>query len=248
MSKKKNLLEHSQFLVLLLLFVGFSVFGIVNFFTSTNNYLDVLQADVTGSDNLVVSEGANPVEISKDNPFSDLSPFHQNADAIVALYYEGIVNGYEDGTFKPDNKVTRAEFAKMLVEAGDLDYTTVPSGVLANCFTDVNDLPGHWFAPPVCASKYSGWINGYSDGSFGPNRNIVKAEAIKILLSAFELDIPDAGPVSKYSDIQGNEWFAAVAHAAGIHGIVKEGGIFLAEWEMTRGDTAQIIYNAMMVQ
>ena len=53
--------------------------------------------------------------------FPDVSQSHKNHDAIIYLYQEGVINGYPDGTFKPENTLNRAELLKILVLGGDID-------------------------------------------------------------------------------------------------------------------------------
>jgi len=88
------------------------------------------------------------------NPFSDLSSAHPNYDAVISLYEWGTINGYPDGTFKPDNEINRAEFLKILVGSGDegLAYADELESSQSGCFTDVGE---EWFAAYVCAGKSS---------------------------------------------------------------------------------------------
>lgn len=237
--------DHGHFLAVLILFVGFSVYGIASFFNSTNDYIDTFYTNVLRETPEVTTEVK--VVQSEDNPFSDLSDSHINSEAVIALYYLGIVNGFDDGTFKPDNKINRAEFAKILVEATDLDYAALDSAVLANCFVDVKDLPDHWFAPAVCAAKNRGWINGYAGGNFYPTRNINKAEALKILLTAFDFEIPDNATVTDmpYGDLKSGDWYLGVALVAKEQNIIAGAGLFNAGMELSRAEVAQMIYNTM---
>lgn len=240
--------EHFHFLGILVLLVGFSSYAIVSFVSSNNNYLDHLSANVTASDELVVKEDPNSYLSLKENPFGDLTATHPNIEEIITLYYEGILNGYPDGTFQPDNKVNRAEFAKMLVEAARLDYTEFEAAQLANCFGDVKDLPDHWFAPSVCVSKQAGWVKGYEGEVYGPGKNINRAEALKIILSAFEFDIPENEDIDEmpYSDVAlEGQWYLSVAEAAKEEGLISAEGAFEASREVTRGEIAQMLFNAM---
>lgn len=248
-SIKEKVSGHKHFLAVLLLFAGLSMYAIASFMTSNSQYINGLSADVASPEADVLAVYEDPIPaVDRANPFSDLTTDHQNYDAIVALYYEGIISGYSDGTFKPDKKVNRAEFSKMIVEAADLDYTSMPAIGLSNCFGDVKDLPADWFAPAVCAAKYKGWVNGYENGDFGAGRNIVKAEGLKIVLKAFGFKIPENSEVKEmpYADVVAGDWFVAVAKVAKENGIVKAGGDFLGAYELSRADLAQIIYNAMM--
>lgn len=243
--QKTVLANNKHFLAIMVLFVGFSLYAITSFVSSNNDYIKKVFTDVTQSGEEVIV--AEEPEMPRENPFSDLFPNHENYDSVIALYYEGIVSGYFDGTFKPDKKVNRAEFAKMLVEASDTDYAGLPSAEMSNCFKDVKDLPGDWFAPSVCASKYKGWVGGYGDGVFAPNRNINKAEGLKIVLKAFNFKVPDNSTITvmPYADVSSSDWFVGVAQAARDNGLIKDSPNFVAGWELTRADVSQVIYNAM---
>ena len=87
----------------------------------------------------------------------------------------GIVAGYEDGSFRPDAPITRAEFAAIAVrffENDNVDYEE-------DLFTDIEG--SEWFADAVAAAKEHGIIGGYPDGSFQPNKAITRAEACAIV-------------------------------------------------------------------
>ncbi|MBI5753732.1 S-layer homology domain-containing protein [Candidatus Peregrinibacteria bacterium] len=241
---KKNEIpkNHRSFLAVLVLFAGFSLYAITSFMTSNNNYIKKMFADVTSSD----GQNAELSQVQRENPFSDLSDSHSNYQAILELYYKGVVSGYADNTFKADNKVNRAEFAKMLAEASDVDYAALPSDKMTNCFNDVS-IPGAWFEPSVCAAKYKGWVNGYEGGDFGVTRNISKAEGLKILEKAFGFAVPSNEGVKEmpYNDVHPGDWFVGAAQAAKENGLVGKSTVFIPGWELTRADVAQVIYNAM---
>lgn len=118
------------------------------------------------TDNKVI--GFSFLDVSEDN---DLA-------SINLLKDLKIIHGYPDGTFKPKNKINRAEFSKIVIEAkyGDSDI----SG--SNCFPDVSE---DWFAKYVCTAKAKGIISGYANGKFLPDSNINLVEAYKILSLLF---------------------------------------------------------------
>jgi hypothetical protein len=108
--------------------------------------------------------------------FSDVPSSHVHGDAILYMQENGIVQGYTDGTFKPESQINRAEFTKIIVGA----VTQTISG--KNCFPDVKE---EWFASYVCTAKSMNIIGGYPDGTFGPTKTITFAEAAKIIVNAF---------------------------------------------------------------
>ena len=88
-----------------------------------------------------------------------------------------IIEGYNDGSFKPDAPITRAEFVTMCARFYSLfDKTTESKN---NKFTDVSS--SHWAYKFINSATAMSWINGYSDGSFKPDNNITRAEVVAIV-------------------------------------------------------------------
>jgi hypothetical protein len=104
--------------------------------------------------------------------------------AIEQLNQKNIIGGYPDGSFKPNDSITRAEFSAVLVKS--LGLNTMP--VTQSAFSDVPS--NYWAAPAIQAVKSAGVINGYPDGSFGPMRPITRAEAIAVVVNAARVPMP----------------------------------------------------------
>ncbi|MFA6305787.1 MAG: S-layer homology domain-containing protein [Candidatus Gracilibacteria bacterium] len=165
-----------------------------------------------------------PVFAVEAGNFNDVSASHANYKAITELKTKGIVGGYSDNTFKPDNKINRAELTKIVVEAV---YPGQATG--ANCFPDVKD---EWFAKYVCFAQSKGLINGYPDGKFYPNENINYVEALKITLGTFSYDPMETTDV----------WYQAYLNVAGTLGV----GVSTDNTEkLSRGKMAQLISNIL---
>lgn len=163
---------------------------------------------------------------SSARTFSDVSPLRTGFESIESLVDRGIITGYGDGTFRPDAGINRAEFIKLLV-AGFQKSALMNE---TNCFSDVHD---EWFAQYVCAAKRLGWVNGYSDGSFGPDRSINRAEAMKILVIAFGGDTRNI-PARMPTDVRTAAWYYTYV-AAGVRiGIVDPFILFKADRLLTR--------------
>jgi hypothetical protein len=111
-------------------------------------------------------------------------------DEIGILKTAGAVSGYpEDGTFRPDSRINRAEFVKILLEYNQDVHGTGPSA----CFTDFHESgmeQAEWYYAYACKAKALGYIQGYPDGSFGGGKNINLAEALKIAINAKQLPLP----------------------------------------------------------
>ncbi len=113
--------------------------------------------------------------------FVDIEMDHVNFEAIEFTKSEGIVQGYDDGSYRPEQKINRAEFVKIIIES---NYTD--SEIKACIDTDFPDVKsGEWFHPYVCLAKKKGLIGGYPDGTFRPADNISFVEAAKIISNSF---------------------------------------------------------------
>lgn len=133
--------------------------------------------------------------------FKDVSSRHVNARAIAYLKDHGVVKGYPDGTFKPDNFVSRAELLKFLFEAQKVYPSTA---VYRACFRDAQD---EWYAPYVCYAKAKELVRGYGDGTFGAERDVAVVEALKIILLDYHVDLLESPPLEKMVFEDGT-WFA----------------------------------------
>jgi len=111
--------------------------------------------------------------------FSDVSTSDWSYPYIITAKKAGIIGGYEDGTFRPSAKVTRAEIGKMVVLAGNFTINT--TGV---SFSDVDT--SHWAFNYIMTAKNLTIVNGYPDGTFGPSNNATRAEAAKMVTVMME--------------------------------------------------------------
>lgn len=156
-------------------------------------------------------------------PFKDIkfSPFKT---AITYVKDQGIVDGYNDGSYRPESTINRAEFTKIVINSLGI------SPVGNNCFSDVKD---EWFASFVCTAKAQNILSGYPDGTFKPAQNINQAEALKILINAFLIT---------KSQNAGTQWYDIYMNSA------RENDLFTNLSEnaanmLLRGEMAQLIYN-----
>jgi uncharacterized protein YkwD len=111
---------------------------------------------------------------------------HDYETAIRYLGDNEIIEGYPDGSYKPNQTVNRAEFTKIIVEA---KLGSNPTASASNCFPDVPS--NEWYASYVCYAKNAGIIGGYPDGYFRPSNTINLAEAAKILVNTLNVDKPN---------------------------------------------------------
>jgi len=167
---------------------------------------------------------------------------HKNEDAISYLYEKGIVGGYDDGTFKPDKTLNRAELLKILIGGTGAkpsldDYH--------DCYPDVKK---EWFAPYVCYATDKRWVEGYPDGTFKPEKTVIKAEAIKMLVNSQGYKINIDLKFNAYSDIPAGVWFQRFVKEAFVRGLLEEKALYFPAKEMTRANISENIYRAMYIK
>ena len=98
-------------------------------------------------------------------------------DAVTALTELGVVAGYKDGSYKPENIVTRAEMATFIIKAmGLADYAVGKA--------DFSDMEGHWANPFVAYAVSLGFVKGNTDGTFAPDATVSYDQAITMLVQA----------------------------------------------------------------
>lgn len=116
--------------------------------------------------------------------FTDVPETHENYQAITYLQSKGIIQGYEDGTFKPDKEVVRAEAVKIIIAPLFQEIADVSE----NPFPDVN--PSEWFAKYVQKAKEQGVVSGDGEtGNFEGGRYVNLVEYLKILLLAYKVNL-----------------------------------------------------------
>ena len=109
---------------------------------------------------------------SQTNPYSDVSEDDWYNNAVSTLTNAGIIDGYENGTFKPNGNITRAEFATIAVRFFEATYEG------ENLFPDID---GHWAQDYINEAANAGIVDGYPDGTFGPQKLITRAEAMTMV-------------------------------------------------------------------
>ena len=109
---------------------------------------------------------------SQSNAYSDVKAGDWFNNAVSTLSNAGIIAGYEDGSFRPNGYITRAEFATIAARFFDVTYNG------KDLFPDIS---GHWAKDYINQAANKGFVNGYEDGTFKPDRNITRAEAVTLV-------------------------------------------------------------------
>ncbi len=120
----------------------------------------------------LLTEEVRQANMVSENEFSDVNPGNWFNNAVSTMAAMGIVNGYPDGSFRPNAPITRAEFAAI---ASRFDANASEEG---DWFSDIS---GHWAEKAIIKAVNNGWIKGYDDGTFRPNQNITRAEAMTLV-------------------------------------------------------------------
>lgn len=144
---------------------------------------DVIKLGSTQTAKDILAGVESEVEEALKPVFSDIQN-HWSKPYVEAMAKAGIINGYEDGTFKPEGTITRAEFAKMLVLALELDIVKYEDG-----FEDV--VAGSWYGDFVATLVENGLAQGYEDNTFKPTGLISRNEMAKILSGVLDVEVTE---------------------------------------------------------
>lgn len=156
--------------------------------------------------------------------YTDVEEGTYVSEAVTVLSNLGILDGYEDGSFKPEATVTRAEMAKIVCET--LGYDSM--GTSKTLFDDVSSK--HWAGGYISTAYGLGIINGYGDGKFGPEDTVTYEQAVKMVVCALG-----------YEPMAANKggWPAGYTSVAANIGLTK------GMSSSARGDIAVLMYNAL---
>ncbi|MDP2643221.1 MAG: septal ring lytic transglycosylase RlpA family protein [Candidatus Peregrinibacteria bacterium] len=196
---------------------------------------------------LIATISHTPTIIRAESPdnFSDVKEGNSHFVAIDYLRENNIIQGYEDGTFKSKQKISRAEALKIFILASK---AVQEADIVEINESPLSDVPADsWFAPYVAIAKEKGIISGYSDGTFQPDKTINLAESLKIFLSSYpDLEYPSTDDI--FADAVSTDWFAkyaAYAKQKTLVNITLENKIDPNQ-DMTRGYMAEIIYRKII--
>lgn len=181
---------------------------------------------------MIITSMLTAVVFADEIKFTDVTDGYQYGEAISTLVSEGIINGYTEAdgtsTFKPENTITRAEFAKLLT-------MSAAKGVTFTATTDkFPDVPAdHWANTYITAAIGTGAINGYEDGTFRPDNPVSYGEAIKMIVCnmGYSKLVTPTEP-----------WYQGYINIASTIGLTK-GASSNGDSAAPRGLVAQLIYN-----
>lgn len=204
--------------------------------TNTSKNISIHPTQIPG---IGLKYQTSPLTISQD--FIDISKDDALYDAVTFLKTNYIIDGYDDGRFKPLSKINRAEFVKMIARAkikgtffGFDDRCSKAED--SNYFPDVTQ--DKWYGWTTCYAFRMGYIKGYTDGTFKPEKNVTRAEAIKMALKTMDIvtsDEPTDAP-----------WYTPYIKPAQDRGLLfNDPDLTNPNEEITRGEMATILYRSL---
>ncbi len=205
-----------------------------------------------------VTEINRPIRITKDTTIKavTIGPGKRNSDVVTFTYKVttdtpghwaennikelvalGAIGGYPDGTFRPDNRISRAEFATILVKAFELDPQS--GKVFA-------DTAGHWAKETIATAASYGIVSGYDAATFGPDDPVTREQMAVMVMGAAKLE-PVAGELPFKDGGKVSGWAKEAVAAAVGSGII--GGYpdntLRPQGNATRAEAVTVIVNAM---
>lgn len=162
-----------------------------------------------------------------ENSFPDVATERWSNKAISTVAKGGYINGYEDGTFKPAQPITRAEFVTIAARFYDVDEVYADD-------VDFADVKGHWAERYINYATASGWIDGYEDNTFRPDRYITRAEVMKIINHMLGRRVNEEGLISdakRWVDNSEDKWYYyEVIEATNFHAFDRAEGEIYETW------------------
>lgn len=198
----------------------------------------------SGGTNVSIGTGAVKPNNQTAAAFSDVDESHWAYLSILSLKKAGSINGYADGTFKPDNNVTRSEFLKIALDA----FGITDDGAKST-FADVSE--SDWCYKWIAAAQTNGIISGDEYGRFGGDTNITRQDVAKILYGILKFKsstLPaerEYTGFADYADIAdyAEEAVEALYRGGAINGIGD--GRFMPKAYATRAETAKMVFSVL---
>ncbi len=189
---------------------------------------DISRAEVATIFFRLLTDEAREQYDKTTSSFSDIKDGAWCCRAVSTLTNMGIIKGYTDGTFQPNKSITRAELATIIARFAKLDVNT----------KTFSDITGHWAQKSIELAAGNGWINGYTDGTFRPNKSIIRAETFAMINRVLDRQtesVSDLLPTSEmnmWSDnLNENAWYYKdVQEATNYHKCDRVGDSVYEKW------------------
>ena len=160
----------------------------------------------------LLTDTSRAIYFTEANTFSDVDSSNWSNKAISTLANAGIITGYPDGTFRPQENITRAEFAAIAAR-----FSVVTENV-ASPFTDT---AGHWAESLIAFAADLGWVTGYPDNTFRPEQDITRAEAMTLINNVLDREVDAEGLLANakqwVDNVPGTWYYYEVLEATNSH-------------------------------
>jgi cyclophilin family peptidyl-prolyl cis-trans isomerase len=163
--------------------------------------------------------------------FTDVMEDHQYSEAILWAQENSVVDGYDDGTFKPDSTINRAEFVKIVASLHTKEVDT------NQCTLPTDITPEDWFTNDICYGLSQGFIAGYPDNTFRPANPINFVEASKIIAEIHNQEEFESNP--------DEEWFMPYLRYVKAYNAIPP-TVKSEDQEITRGEMMYIIHEMII--
>lgn len=172
----------------------------------------------------LLTDESREAYFTTDCDFTDVNGSAWYANTVATLSNAGILAGYPDGSFRPNDPITRAEFAAIATRFDDL-------AAADSSFTDID---GHWAEDAINAAYGAGWVGGYPDGTFRPNNNITRAEVMSLVNRVLDREVDEDGMLDDmltWIDNEPGTWYyEAVQEATNSHDYEREDADSVETW------------------
>lgn len=185
---------------------------------------DITRAEVATIFYRLLTDESREAYRTTDHDFTDVSADAWYAEPVATLANAGLLAGYEDGSFRPDAPITRAEYAAIATRFDEL----------AAAESNFTDISGHWAENAINAAYGAGWVGGYEDDTFRPDQNISRAEAMALINRVLERAVDSEGMLDEMTHWADNHpaawYYADVQEATHSHTYEREEGEQYENW------------------
>lgn len=212
----------------------------VYYLNEKNNLLEFVTGKIIdGKVILKLDHLSKYVIIESTKTFPDIAK-HWSKLYVESMAAKNVVDGYKDGTFKPNINVTRAEFSKMIVQGLEAEVVKYNGE-----FKDIK--ADDWHANYIATMKKLGLVQGYKDGTFRPNEKITRAEMAMILSNIIDVEVSEGEIntiLAQFKDKSNIQSWAkeAIAKVVKANVMIGKNGKFDSNDNATRAEAATTIY------
>jgi hypothetical protein len=195
-----------------------------------------------------IFSASTEVKVLRFTPFSDITMDYWAIEPIALSLTLGLVQGYPDGSFKPERGITRAELVTLLVRSLGLSEETLDPFSKLEIFKDVK--PEHWASKYIAYSNEAKLVMGYPDKTFKPNAVLTKAEGVTLLARYAGLSEEVNVAAAPFADLDIEFWANQYIIPAKAAGLLKylEGKDFTPQAEFTRAEACEVLYRVASIQ